>query len=259
MKIGVTYNLFDGEELLEDSIRSIRDDVDYINVIYQDVSNFGVKNSTQVKDILKQLYDNKMIDDVFLYNPNLKVYANINEIKKRNIGLNKCRENNCDFVMLMDTDEFYNNKQLKNIIEYSIKNNLDAVYSKMYTYYKTKNYILDPIETYYVPVLYKIHPNTKLDIHTKSPYVVDGTRKSTTIDKYKLFDENELVMHHMSYVRKDIRKKLMNSSARINFNDYISEMVDHYNNWDISKGALVDHLGGKPKHYNLKYTNEWGE
>lgn len=41
MKVGISYNLFDGEELLESSIKSIRDNVDYISVVYQTVSNFG--------------------------------------------------------------------------------------------------------------------------------------------------------------------------------------------------------------------------
>ena len=40
MKIGVSYNLFDGEELLESSIKSIRKNVDYISVVYQTISNF---------------------------------------------------------------------------------------------------------------------------------------------------------------------------------------------------------------------------
>ena len=34
MKLGVSYNLFDGEELLESSIKSIRDNVDYVSVVY---------------------------------------------------------------------------------------------------------------------------------------------------------------------------------------------------------------------------------
>ena len=37
-KLGVSYNLFNGEELLEASIKSIRQNVDYINVIYQEYS-----------------------------------------------------------------------------------------------------------------------------------------------------------------------------------------------------------------------------
>ena len=41
MRLGVSYNVFDGEELLEESISKIRDNVDFICVVYQNTSNFG--------------------------------------------------------------------------------------------------------------------------------------------------------------------------------------------------------------------------
>lgn len=34
-KLGITYSLFDGEELLKYSIKQIRKSADYINVVYQ--------------------------------------------------------------------------------------------------------------------------------------------------------------------------------------------------------------------------------
>ena len=37
MKLGVAYNVFDGEELLLDSIKSIKPNVDYIAIVYQTV------------------------------------------------------------------------------------------------------------------------------------------------------------------------------------------------------------------------------
>ena len=35
MKLGVAYNVFDGEELLETSIQSVRPCADYICIVYQ--------------------------------------------------------------------------------------------------------------------------------------------------------------------------------------------------------------------------------
>ena len=40
MKLGVSYNLWKGEELLKYSIKAIREHVDYIVVVYQNLSNF---------------------------------------------------------------------------------------------------------------------------------------------------------------------------------------------------------------------------
>ena len=39
MRLGASYSVFDSEELLEYSIKSIRKNVDYISVVYQTVSN----------------------------------------------------------------------------------------------------------------------------------------------------------------------------------------------------------------------------
>jgi len=55
MKIGVSYNLFDGEELLESSIKSIRKNVDYISVVYQTVSNFGNPCDEGLVPLLEEL------------------------------------------------------------------------------------------------------------------------------------------------------------------------------------------------------------
>ena len=40
-KLGVSYSVWDGEEMLEFAIRSIRSEVDYVNVVWQKLSWFG--------------------------------------------------------------------------------------------------------------------------------------------------------------------------------------------------------------------------
>ena len=40
-KLGIAYNVFDGEELLEKSILSVRNVADFICVVWQRVSNQG--------------------------------------------------------------------------------------------------------------------------------------------------------------------------------------------------------------------------
>ena len=58
MKLGVSYNIFDGEELLENSIKSIRENVDYISVVYQEVSNFGNPCDENLIPLLNDLLNN---------------------------------------------------------------------------------------------------------------------------------------------------------------------------------------------------------
>ena len=52
MKLGVAYNIFDGEEMLIHSLRNLRPMVDYVCVVYQTTSNFGNKN-TNLEKVLK--------------------------------------------------------------------------------------------------------------------------------------------------------------------------------------------------------------
>ena len=69
MKLGISYNLFDGEELLEYSINSVRDSCDHINVVYQKISNWGEPCSKDLEDILHDLLRKKLIDKIYCYSP----------------------------------------------------------------------------------------------------------------------------------------------------------------------------------------------
>jgi hypothetical protein len=53
-------------------------------------------------------------------------------------------------------------------------------------------------------------------------------------------------MHHGSYIRDDIRKKLENSSASINFKDDIEKLVNHYENWKYPDLVM---WGGRPSKF----------
>jgi hypothetical protein len=74
----------------------------------------------------------------------------------------------------------------------------------------------------------------------------------------KIFSREEIEMHHMSYVRKDIRKKLQNSSASPNFKN-IDKIVGYFKEWVYPAKGL---MGGAPdKLYDIveteKLFNTW--
>jgi hypothetical protein len=48
-------------------------------------------------------------------------------------------------------------------------------------------------------------------------------------------------MHHYSYVREDIRMKLINSSALRNYKDRVEEIVSAYQNWNGGNSGLTVH------------------
>lgn len=240
MKLGVSYNVFDGEELLEKSIRQIRDSVDFISVVVQQISNYGNPSSSELIEIINDLHVNKkLIDHVVMYEPTLTANPHSNEIYKRNLGLFFSKRNGCTHHMSMDTDEFYTKEQFEFLKETMISGDWDSSACQMTTYYKLPTYRLEPKEDYYVSLIYKIRDNVEYVFGQNFPVLVDPTRRMSP-GRCIMFNREEIEMHHMSYVRNDISRKVNNSSAKINFNQSIPEFIEKFNNWkEGDKGILL--------------------
>lgn len=257
MKIGISYNVFDGEELLESSINSIRNNVDYISVVYQTISNFGNPCDDGLVPLLEDLKNRGLVDELFNYRPRVNKGGHFNEISKRNIGLSLSEGAGCTHHMAMDSDEFYTDEDFKLMKSQMEINNYESSACQMTTYYKEPIYRLDPKEDYYVSLLFKIRQGKEYVIGHPFPVLVDPTRRMEP-GRCKIFARDEIEMHHMSYVRKDLRKKLQNSSASPNFKN-IDKIVDYYANWEYPKKGL---MGGAPdKFFNIvkvdKLFNKW--
>lgn len=257
MKIGVSYNLFDGEELLESSIKSIRNNVDYISVVYQTTSNFGNPCDEGLVPLLEELKLKGLVDELFEYRPRVNKGGHFNEITKRNIGLYLSQGVDCTHHMAMDSDEFYTDEQFKFMKDTMVEGDFDSSACQMTTYYKDSKYRLDPKEDYYVSLPFKIRNGVEYVMGGPFPVLVDPTRRMDA-GECKVFTRDEIEMHHMSYIRKNIRKKLQNSSASPNFRN-INKIVDYFNKWEYPKQGL---MGGAPdKHYDIvevpKLFNTW--
>jgi len=257
MKIGVSYNLFDGEELLESSIKSIRNNVDYISVIYQTISNFGNTCDDGLISLLEDLKSRSLVDELFEYRPKVNKGGHYNEIKKRNLGLYLSEGANCTHHMAMDSDEFYTDEDFKLMKSQMEINGYESSACQMTTYYKEPIYRLEPKEDYYVSLLFKIRQGKEFVMGHPFPVLVDPTRRMEP-GRCKIFARDEIEMHHMSYVRKNLRKKLQNSSASPNFKN-IDKLVDYFEKWEYPKQGL---MGGAPDtFYNIvevdKQFNKW--
>lgn len=245
MKIGVSYNLFDGEELLEGSIKQIRNHVDFISVVYQKKSNFGNNCDENLPKFLNELKEKNIIDFIFEYKPILNLGGHFNEITKRNIGLSLSIQNGCTHHMSMDADEYYISSQFQYLIDETKKNNYDSTYCQMKTYYKSWNFQLDPPEDYYVSLLFKIKNDNQFEMGKECPVLVDPTRRMES-GTYRIFNREEIEMHHGSYIRKDLKKKLENSSASQNFKNIISSLVDYYKVWTYPNPVIIAGVNPKP-------------
>ena len=161
MKLGICYNVFDGHELLEKSVMSMRKNASFIVVVYQKISNFGDKSNPFLVDFLQDLHARNLIDELIQYEAReyslserrAMVSANsedfekgsvetigsqfFNEISKREIGRKKLLEKKCTHYLLMDTDEFYLEEEMKNAMNV-IMERLEFEKSRKKIFFKKK-------------------------------------------------------------------------------------------------------------------------
>ena len=182
MKLGVSYSIFDSEELLAYSIKSIMDNVDYISVVYQTVSNHGIPCNEGLVPFLEDLKQMGLIDELVLFEPDLSYmdgeHASIKETKKRNIGLELSRKNGCDYHMVVDADEFYTQEQFAYMKKVMEDEGLETGYCQHIQYYKDSIYTLKYPEPEYIATIEKIKPETQYVYFIDAPVAVDPTRKT---------------------------------------------------------------------------------
>lgn len=227
MLLGIFYNIFDGCELLEASIKSVRNVADIIVGVYQTTSNTGYKIDVDLNQLMNELKEKKLIDHIVFYEPNLSGGPQFNEVVKRNRGLDECRRLGCTHFMAMDVDEFFIEQQLMFVKETVIKEDLDSTACKLLSYYKTSGYRRDPVEEYYTALIIKLTQEAKMG-RGHFPAYIDPTRSPNVSGKFREFTRQEIQMHHMSYVRKNLMDKLNSISSPTNMKQTV---VDAYNNW----------------------------
>lgn len=246
-KIGISINMWKGEEFLPHLIAQIKKHVGYVVVVYQDKSNFG-EIREDFKPILKRMVEYDFISEYVVYSPKTDVeekYLGIaNELEKRNIGLKKCIENGCTHLFDCDTDEFYHTEQFEKAVKEVIEGGYDSSFAKMRTYYKYPDCVLKEVENYYVPFIYKIDENSKFEPieNIDFPVLTDGKRRIKSSHPL-VFNEDELMMHHYSYVRKskyDMLSKFNNASSRLNLSkERIDELIECWENFDYGDIAKI--------------------
>lgn len=235
-KLGVSYNAFDGVELLPGAIRSLGVVVDYVCVVYQTVSNFGDPLPRQDLRLL-ELYrrDNPHVQFVEYRPPSMGGHAN--ELAKRNIGLRLCADAGCTHFMTADVDEYYVPEQLDAAFTRVVDDGFDSSACQMQTYWKTPDFVLWPPETYYVPLIYKLD-HRRFDMSHRWSVSADPTRRLNP-GRLLLFDRPSIEMHHLTAVRRDYKLKLTNSSARVNFAGRIDELARLHAEWSPGDRALM--------------------
>lgn len=284
MQLGAAYNIFDGEELLEFSIRSIRKQVCYVCVVYQTISNFGYPCNPSLVKTLNGLVKSGLVDELVPYTPreNFDIeykkaaiskratgtdlggaQANevgtqfFNELNKREIGRQYCEKKGCTHFMTMDADECWHDEQLAYVKRVMLEKNYEGSCCKMRFFFRYPTRELLPYDDLnHVPILYKISENMPFKLACPYPALIDPTRKLENLRRFHIFERDEIEMFHYSLVRQNMRSKLMNVSNRQNYQD-VDRFVGRFNNWKPSDGVIHPHPFFREKFKKLRVVKNW--
>jgi len=229
---GVSYNVFNGEEHLLHSLRVMRKNVDYINLVVQFTSNSGNRASPRLSEIIHQAHFENLADTLEVYEPDLAMPSAANEHKKRNIGLKLAKLAGITHFMTMDCDEYYLSQEFARAKEFIAVEKIETSAVPTYLHIKRPVWRSKEPDVTCCSFLTKISRTSEIVFDSAYPVLVDPTRRlhgdSTT---FHFFDTTMISMRHMNLVRDDdLRSKLANSS-----NAYATEFMANvrraYDDW----------------------------
>lgn len=225
MKLGISYIVFHGEELLEYTIRSIRKQVDFVCAVYQEISFNNHQARPELMETLTTLKSQGLIDKIAHYTPDFSLSYKQNEANARNVGLDASIEVSCTHHITADVDELYRPEQLG--FAKSQMDGYDCSMASLEVYYKKPTWRVVPMPKQIVPLIHAV--NLRCDPKAKFPTGIDASRRMNT-QKCRVFTKEELVVHHMSYIRRNMREKLENTTHK--YGD-VGKFIDHFNNYKV--------------------------
>jgi hypothetical protein len=209
MRLAAIFCVWDDYDLLEHSVKNIEPLVDGVIIIASETSNYGIHS--EIPDQWK---------DVFKWEPSLRLKPAENETRKRNYGLDIARKAGYTHFICMDADEFYRPDEFLHEKEkFHVNPDLAGLVCGSRVYFKSPTLTIG-MDITRVPFIHRITPTLKHQFNSKYPFAFEG--RGIRIDPTRQLNINygvewsEIVMHHMSYIRKDFKKKIKNSTARYN-------------------------------------------
>jgi len=214
-KWGVSYSVFDNEEMLEHSIKHIRSHVDYVNVVYQRESWYGNPASESLLPTLYSLQEKGLIDELIEYKAAPSIKAVTQERSKRNLGLEHAKKAGIDYFMTMDCDEFYVGQEVEKAKYVIVKYGITHSFADIFNYFSPTLRSPEPTVSY-VNFFSRITRSSSLTHKNRhSIALVDPTRMLSHYWGSKYYFLHSIAMHHMTMYRKDIIKKMRNSTCRL--------------------------------------------
>jgi hypothetical protein len=245
MKLYACFTVFDGLELLDHSFDSIIPFVDGVVICYQEISNKG-NRSDEVSEYLKRFVNHSEVQLVKYYT-DLSFKPKENERRKHQLMIEKAREAGATHFLMMATDHFYRGVEFYRAKQQlRINEHITTTFTQMFTYYKKPEWQLDPPETYWMPFISKILPDTKIQRSSTYPVYVDPSVQVHPIGEYYCFKPDEIMLHHYSMVRKNeasILGKFQNAASPWK-PEQIQAFTDEFASYDLARNPGIKYFSG---------------
>ena len=249
-KVCLIVNSFDATELLDLCIKQVRDHVDFVLLSTQEKSYNGVLCSEEDEARYLELHEKGIIDAVITYDVDNRPMR-VQEWDKRNKSLKYARDLGYSHAIMVDEDEIYDTNQFAKAKEMFFNKGLAASYVRYVNYYKDFHHVIDhPSKDAVVPFIQSTSLQYNYGGHAPAP--CDPTRRILNpVSEGYIFDRSVIEMHHASWIRNDIRKKIRNWSAKDSFSKReLKEVISKWENWKEGDRAKIL-FKGKP---NCKVT-----
>ena len=249
-KLGLGIVAFDDTLHLRNITSEIRDLCDMIVVCLQKESYHGVPIDARIEGDIYKLKDEGLVDDVIWFVPSAEYDLSkpeaprIMETDKRNFIIDFLSENGCDYAHIIDSDEFYDHDDYQNAKNVLIEHpDINVTYCEYINYYRDYRHLLVWPFKSYVPFISKV--SYKFDFFNGSfdkpsdptrRYLIEGKDA-----KYCIMSFSTVKMHHLSWIRTDIREKLKNWSAKKYFDDdeLVEKVIERYENYEDGQNAFL--------------------
>lgn len=221
IRIAAIFNVWSDWDLLEHSVKHITPLVDGVIIVASRYSNYG-----EFEEIPADWRDKVHVREPIFKIP---MFA---ETHKRNCGLDIAREQGYTHFLMMDADEFYLPHEFNEAKKlFHVKPELQGLVCELKCFFKSPTLTIG-VERTLVPFIHKLTPTIKHEFNRSYPFAWEG--QEIRIDPTRSLNINsgvemcDVTMHHMSHIRKDMRKKIRNSTARKNLEQ--SSILQDYKN-----------------------------
>lgn len=254
-KLGMGIIAFEGTEHIKNITTEVRPYVKEIVVCLQNVSYTGRNIDKYDIDEVNRCLECGLIDKIVWYDYNdsdierakehserEEDWPRYLEMEKRNKLLDVLEQDGCSHAIITDSDEYYDGNEFANALRYyDSEDTIKVTYCQYINYWKDyRHYLIWPFNTY-VPFISDIKYRFGFSVGL-SGHAVDKTRVYSMKEgeQYSILNWNVVKMHHLSWIRLNIEKKIRSwSSIKYFTENELKVVIDKFYKWKPYENAYV--------------------